>query len=226
MIKLVLFDIDGTLIRTDGAGVRAFGRAMATQFKVPADTSWLSFAGRTDYSLVRDIFLKRRIAATPENFQLFFDCYAHWLEHLLANCDGAVCPGVRRLLAELGSLPEPPKIGLLTGNVRLGAEIKLRRFQLWDAFVTGAFADDHEDRTEIAAVARDRGGRLLGKELRGHEIVVIGDTPRDIGCGRAIQAKVLAVATGNYTQAELQEHAPSRALPNLETFSADELLRL
>ena len=100
-------------------------------------------------------------------------------------------------------------LGLLTGNIRLGAEIKLRHFNLWDAFQTGAFADDHEERDQIAAVARQRGSRILGTELRGDEVVVIGDTPLDIRCARAIGAKALAVATGGAKLAEL-ETAPAR----------------
>jgi phosphoglycolate phosphatase len=220
-----LFDIDGTLIRTDRAGVKAFGRALAMQFDVPDDTDWVSFSGRTDTGLAREFFLRHGIEPTPENFSRFFDCYVHCLDHLLCQAVGEICPGVWRLIHELQNLKERPALGLLTGNIRLGAEIKLRHFHLWEAFEIGAFADDHEDRNQIAAVARERGGRWLKRELHGEEIVVIGDTPLDIRCGRAIGAKVLAVATGGSHLKELQAHQPDWAVVDLEKIRAKDLCR-
>jgi phosphoglycolate phosphatase len=226
MVRLVLFDIDGTLIRTQGAGVRAFRRALAMQFQVPEVQDDVSFAGRTDTALARQFFLKHQIEPSPENFHLFFECYTHWLDHLLSQATAAaICPGVWRTIYELQQLPHKPAIGLLTGNIRLGAEIKLRHFNLWSFFETGAFADDHEDRNRIAAVARDRGARLLRENLRGDQVVVIGDTPLDIACGRAIGAKVLAVATGGATLAELQAHKPDWAVLNLEKIRAVDFCR-
>jgi phosphoglycolate phosphatase len=226
MIRLILFDIDGTLIRTDHAGIKAFARALAMVFNVPDGTRGLNFAGRTDTGLARELFGKHRIEASRENFHLFFDSYVHWLDHMLPQGRGEVCPGVWRFISELRSLPEPPGLGLLTGNIRLGAEIKLRHFSLWDSFAAGAFGDDHEDRNQIAAIARERGSRLLGKNLSGGEILVIGDTPPDIACGRAIGAKVLAVATGNSTVAELRAHEPDWTLPDLQPLRVKELCRL
>jgi phosphoglycolate phosphatase len=223
MVKLVLFDIDGTLIRTHGAGVRAFGMALAAQFGVPDDTSAVSFPGRTDPGLAREFFTLHGIEPSAENFQLFFDCYVHCLDHLMARCTGAACPGVVRLMGELRALRTPPTLGLLTGNIRLGAEIKLRQFGLWEWFETGAFGDDHENRDKVAAIARKRGSRLLRQELRGDEIIVVGDTPLDIKCGRAIGAKVLAVATGGATAAELKAHSPDWLAPDLERVSAEDL---
>ena len=120
------------------------------------------------------------------------------------------------------ALPRAPLLGLLTGNIRLGAEIKLRHFNLWNVFQTGAFADDHEERDRIAAVARQRGSRLLGEELRGDQVLVIGDTPHDIRCARAIGAKVLAVATGGSRLEELERHQPDWARPDLRAISARE----
>ena len=124
----------------------------------------------------------------------------------------------------LQALPQAPLLGLLTGNIRLGAEIKLRHFNLWDVFQTGAFADDHEERDQIAAVARQRGSRILGTELRGDEVVVIGDTPLDIRCARAIGAKALAVATGGAKLAELKRHQPDWAIPDLRAITAREVV--
>jgi phosphoglycolate phosphatase-like HAD superfamily hydrolase len=114
-------------------------------------------------------------------------------------------------------------LGLLTGNTRLGAEIKLRRYDLWEVFETGGFADDSEDRNQIAVAALERGGRLLGRPLRGDEIVVVGDTPHDIRCGRFIGAKTLAVATGGAKLLELKTHKPDWAVENLTQISAGEI---
>jgi phosphoglycolate phosphatase-like HAD superfamily hydrolase len=109
---------------------------------------------------------------------------------------------------------------LLTGNIRLGAEIKLRRFGLWDRFTTGAFGDDHEDRNQIAAIARDRGSQELRRPLGGPEILVVGDTPHDVACGRAIGARVLAVATGGASQQQLEPHRPDWLVQSLEEVEA------
>jgi phosphoglycolate phosphatase-like HAD superfamily hydrolase len=224
MLRLVLFDVDGTLVYTGRAGVRAFAQTFATEFNAPDGVEKISFAGRTDVNLVREFFSSHGISATPENFARFFDRYVFWLDHLLAQSQGGPCAGVRELLDGLRGLPQPPLLGLLTGNIRLGAEIKLRHFNLWNFFETGAFADDGEDRGQIAAVARERGGRVLGRKLRDGEILVVGDTPLDIRCARAIGAKTLAVATGGAKLDELKRHQPDWAVEDLMRASAQELV--
>jgi phosphoglycolate phosphatase len=223
MIRLVLFDIDGTLIRTGGAGEKAFARVAAQEFNAPNGTAHLSFAGRTDRSIVRDFFAKHEIEASPENFQRFFDRYVFWLDHLLPENRGRVLPGVEESLLALHALPKPPLLGLLTGNLRLGAEIKLRHYELWNYFETGAFADDHEDRSEIARIARDRGCQRLGTTLRGDEMLVVGDTPLDIACARAIQAKTLAVSTGTFRLDQLRDHQPTWAVESLAALNLQAL---
>ena len=223
MIRLVLFDIDGTLVHTGGAGMEAFRQTFAEEFKARDGIEKLKFAGRTDVSIVREFFGVHNIAATPENFRRFFEQYVFRLDHVLARNQTATCPGVREFIHALQSLTQPPVLGLLTGNIRLGAEIKLRHFGLWDLFETGAFADDHEDRDQIAVAARQRASRALKQDLRGEEILVIGDTPFDIRCGRAIGAKVLAVATGGATLAELKHHQPDWAVEDLTRVSVREV---
>jgi phosphoglycolate phosphatase-like HAD superfamily hydrolase len=220
----VLFDIDGTLIRTRGVGVEAFGRALEFQFNQPDVSDRIRFGGRTDPSLVREVFQHANIDHTPENVSRFFDAYVFWLDYLLTESDkGGACPGVRNFIHTLTTQPTPPVVGLLTGNIRLGAEIKLRRFDLWEPFEMGAFGDDNEDRNQIADVALTRGREVLGESLRGEEVLVVGDTPRDIECGRAIGAQVLAVATGGAKPAELRSHQPDWLVPSLEQVNASEL---
>jgi len=216
MVRLVLFDIDGTLIQSGGAGEKAFARVCASEFNIPNGTERLRFAGRTDPAIVREFFGKHDIEPSEKNFRRFFDAYVFWLDYLLPQTNGRVLPGVQETIDGLRALPEAPAIGLLTGNIRLGAQIKLSYYQLWEHFITGGFGDDHENRNEIAVIARDRGNRLLGKPLRGEEMLVIGDTPFDIACGKAIEARVLAVATGSYQLDQLQEHAPTWAVTDLE----------
>jgi phosphoglycolate phosphatase len=224
MVRLVLFDIDGTLIRTSGAGVKAFAKVFKTEFGAVDGFEKLKFSGRTDVSLVREFFRVHNVAETRENFERFFERYVFWLDQILAHCECEICPGVEEFVHGLRALPRPPLIGLLTGNIRLGAEIKLRHLHIWDWFETGAFADDHEDRGQIAAAARRRGASLLNEPLRDDQVLVIGDTPLDIHCARFIRAKILAVATGGATLSELQEHKPDWAVNDLRAIKPEAAL--
>jgi phosphoglycolate phosphatase-like HAD superfamily hydrolase len=224
VIRLVLFDIDGTLIRTGGAGVKAFGKTFATEFKLPEATKNVVFHGRTDVSLVRQIFRENKLEESPANFARFFDRYPYWLDHYLHLLDGGPCEGVERFLAGLRRVEKKPVLGLLTGNIRLGAELKLRRYNLWEYFEMGAFADDHEDRNCIAGVAHKRANKKFGCELKGEEILVVGDTAHDVECGKAIGAKVLAVGTGGVKVAELAAHQPTYAVTDLTEIRVEQAL--
>lgn len=216
MIRLVLFDIDGTLIASGGAGLHAFAAVARSSFGAPDGMEKVSFAGRTDVSIVREFFVSRGIPATDANIARFLDDYVFWLDYFLEQRIGRVLPGVEAALASLAALPEPPVIGLLTGNIRLGAELKLRRYGLWSRFALGAFSDDHEDRGQIAVIARDRGNAWVGRSLCGEEVLVIGDTPHDIACARVIGAPCLAVATGGTPLEALRAHAPAYAVARLD----------
>jgi len=206
--KLVLFDVDGTLIRSRGAGVMAFGKTFETEFNIKVDTNRVKFSGRTDPSIVREFFRIYGIDQSIGNFQRFFDTYVFWLDYLLKRSNGEILKGVWNFINGLRAADVPVVIGILTGNIRLGAEIKLRHFQLWDEFVVGAFGDDHEDRNTLAKIAQERGSRYLNKQLNGSDIIVVGDTPHDIACARAIGAKALAVASGGAEFDELKAHSP------------------
>lgn len=223
MVRLVLFDIDGTLIHTGGAGEKAFGRVFANLFGISDGTERLKFAGRTDPSIVREFFVHNAIEPSQENYERFFEAYVFMLDCMLQQLPGGVHRGVWTWLHELRSLPQKLAVGLLTGNVRLAAEIKLRRFNLWEQFDTGAFADDSMERNEIAAIAKHRGEALLRRKLDPEEVLVIGDTPLDITCARHIGAKVIAVGTGIYRASDLQQFEPDYAVENLEQLSAREV---
>jgi phosphoglycolate phosphatase-like HAD superfamily hydrolase len=223
MTRLVLFDIDGTLVRTGGAGVRAFAKTFANEFLIPDATRVLNFSGRTDPSLVRECFQKHRISTTAENFEHFFSVYPHWLAHYLNELAGGPCPGVFDVIDSLKRSPNPPTLGLLTGNIRLGAELKLRHHGLWEFFELGAFSDEHEDRHQLAAIAHGRGAEFRKAKIQPKEVLVIGDTPLDIACGKSIGAKTLGVATGSFSVAELAACDPDFTLEDLTKFSKSHL---
>jgi phosphoglycolate phosphatase-like HAD superfamily hydrolase len=143
---------------------------------------------------------------------------------LLSQLAGQVLPGVHELIADLRRLAHPPLLGLLTGNIRPGARLKLGHYGLWDHFELGAFGDDHEDRNRLAVVARTRAGERLQRELPGDEILVIGDTPRDVECARAIDARMLAVATGTFALDDLRACRPTWAVTDLREALVKELI--
>lgn len=225
MVRLVLFDIDGTLIHTNAAGITAFGEAFREVFHFPAAIRGISFAGRTDTGLARQILRAHGHEPTQADFDRFFASYTRWLHHILSRVGGGIFDGVGQFMQDLRRQAEPPAIGLLTGNIRRGAEIKLAHFGIWNDFEFGAFADDHENRNEIARVAQKRGSERMKRELSGDEILVIGDTPLDIECGRAIGARVLAVATGHFTVDQLNEHKPDWSVKSLAEVTAAEALK-
>ncbi|MCX6860257.1 MAG: haloacid dehalogenase-like hydrolase [Verrucomicrobia bacterium] len=223
MIRLVLFDIDGTLIRTGGAGVHAFGRTAELLYGVPGVAERTHFHGRTDTALVREFFLSNGLQGRSWDIRHFLDAYVFLLDHRLQQNRGEICPGVPQFLQALKELPEPPAMGLLTGNIRLGAKIKLGAHSLWGDWMCGAFADDHDDRNQLARIARDRASRQLGRRLEGPEIVVIGDTHRDVECAQAIGAQSLGVCTGGGSPDELRKAGATWVVTDLGEFPMNSL---
>ena len=220
MIRLVLFDIDGTLILTGGAGMKAFAEAFSDEFDLPYATEDMDFAGRTDRGLACQVFRANQIEPTQANFERFTEAYTQRLDKYLPADNTQPLLGVLELLDAIETMANPPVLGLLTGNLPLGAELKLTHYHLWHRFEFGAFGDTTEDRNEIAQAAfKIAKGQF--PNLRPTEILIIGDTPADIHCAQSINAPVLAVATGNFTETQLAEHHPTLLASNLTGVTLD-----
>jgi phosphoglycolate phosphatase len=216
--RLVLFDIDGTLLLTDGAGRRAIHRALIEIFgdTGPADHR---FDGKTDPQIVRE--LMRVVGHEDQHIdarmQELFDRYVVCLREELRDPEhrAVPLPGVTELLAAL-SERDDVALGLLTGNLVEGARAKLEAVGIDpEMFVVGAYGSDHELRPALPAIAQRRARETLGIEARGRDVVVIGDTPADVECGRDIGARAIGVATGHYPTAILAEHGAVAVFPNL-----------
>lgn len=205
--RLLLFDIDGTLIVSGGAGEGALKDAMRDRFGVDEDLDGIVLAGATDALIARQLLAKSGISESPENITALLDSYLEHLPRRLPHHNGRVLPGIRELLDRLMAT-DAAAVALLTGNLERGARIKLSHYGVWDYFEFGAFADDHHDRNELGRFARSRAFDQHGVEFAAEDIFVIGDTPRDIECGRAISAKTVAIATGTYSIDELRPHNP------------------
>jgi phosphoglycolate phosphatase-like HAD superfamily hydrolase len=197
--KLVLFDIDGTLVLTGRAGVRAMTRAMAEVFGVEGAFNDISMAGRTDWYLLSIALSQAGQTLNPSEFERFRAMYIRFLEEeVLERGEGrkGIMPGVRDLLETLASRDDV-LLGLLTGNFVEAARIKLEHFDLWRYFRCGAYGDDAEDRNALVPVAVERARACDGRRAF-TRVVVIGDTPHDIACAAAAGATSLAVATGGF----------------------------
>jgi phosphoglycolate phosphatase-like HAD superfamily hydrolase len=216
-VKLVLFDVDGTLLSASGAGKRALGRALLDVFGTCGPIDGYDFRGGTDAQIIRDLLGAAGIGpgevAAAETW-----LYARYVECLEAEIgDGRgvrLYPGVAPLVEALATA-EDCVLGLLTGNVEGGARAKLRPTGLWPRFRLGAYGSDHADRRRLPAVAAGRAEALVGRAFGGPDTVIIGDTPRDIDCARAFGATAIAVATGWHSADSLAGHAPDHLFGDL-----------
>jgi phosphoglycolate phosphatase-like HAD superfamily hydrolase len=208
--RLVLFDIDGTLLSSAGVAAGVFAGALAAAVGRPVPMDGYSMAGRTDRQIARELLT--RAGVPPESLDRLIDqvlvCYLERFAPALAASTGPrLFPGVRALIERLAADPEV-LLGLLTGNLERGAAIKLAHFGIHHHFRLGAYGSDAEERRALVAIAAARARTLTGQDFSGRDIVVIGDTPLDIDCGKAAGATTIAVATGPYPVAELAAHEP------------------
>jgi phosphoglycolate phosphatase len=221
--RLLLFDIDGTLIHSAGAGIESLRISLSERFRIDDDLADIEIAGMTDSGIVISILNKHQIPATNENIAAFLDTYVHYLSFELPRRAGLLLPGVLDLLKKLTDRPNLI-LALLTGNVSRGAKLKLEHYGVWHFFEFGAFADDHHDRNRLGPFAQARAQQRHGVEFRADQTDVIGDTPRDIECGKAFGARTVAIATGSWPKSELAAHKPDFLFDDLS--NVDEVIRV
>ena len=218
MPKLVLFDIDGTLVLTGGAGVRAMGRSFKDLLGVDNAMMDVPLAGRTDLAILNDALRRAAPAFTPDAEWIagFREHYVSALgEELLVDAPGkCVLPGVEEAMASLASRPDV-HVALLTGNFRRGAAVKLGYFSLWEAFPFGAFGDEAVDRNALLPVALAHAAERGIGPLAPRDVVVIGDTPYDVACALSGGAIAVGVTTGPYDREALRQAGAHVVLDDL-----------
>jgi phosphoglycolate phosphatase len=217
-VRLVCFDIDGTILTASGAGRRAIQAALREIFGTIGPVDYW-FDGKTDRQIVRD--LMRADGFSDAVIDARMDVLlSRYLEHLAAELGRPehrpyVHPGVHELLDALAARKDVV-LGLLTGNLEAGAQAKLGAVGIDPTrFLVGAYGSDHEDRPALPAIAIRRMREARGVDLPGDALVVIGDTPHDITCGRAVGARAIGVATGRYSVRELDGHGAAAIFPDL-----------
>lgn len=212
---LYLFDIDGTLVDTGGAGIRALQEASLALFGDAGPA--LDLAGSTDLGIVEHLHAHFGIAPDPPQIDAFFAAYHERLVWNLAhgNFPGRVIEGVVEVLELLAARPGAA-LGLLTGNTAAGAAAKMRHFQLDRYFPVGAYGCDHADRNRLGPIALARAATHFGRSFTAAETWVIGDTPKDIACAHALGARCLAVATGQFTAEALHAHGADEVVASLD----------
>jgi phosphoglycolate phosphatase len=213
---LILFDVDGTLLSTDGQAGEALGTALRETFGTAGPIERYSWAGKTDPQIVYELLAGAGIARTEVGPRLpeIFDRYCGHLTRMLSPTNTRALAGVREILNALGRRREVA-VGLLTGNIRRGADIKLRAAGLEGIFDVGAYGSDEEDRNQLVAVARTRARKRWGEEFPGTRTVVVGDAELDIRCARAGGARAVAVASGKTATEALAELKPDALIDSL-----------
>lgn len=207
MHKLVLFDIDGTLLWTDGAGRRAIQAALLAEMGTAGPIESYRFDGKTDPQIIHELLdaVGHPQARSREHVELVCRRYVTLLAGELAASPARsrVYPGVVELL-DLIERRRDTLLGLLTGNVAEGASLKLRAVGLEPArFRVGAFGSDAAERPHLPAIAAERAATLMGRPVAGDDLVIIGDTPADVTCGASLGARAIGVGTGSYSAADL-----------------------
>lgn len=206
-VRVFLFDIDGTLISTGGAGRAALELALTTAFDLPPQFPEIPLGGRTDRAIARDVLLHFGLADSPGHWDRYRQAYLQHLPECLARRNGRVLPGMAEAVAELNRRGDA-LVGLLTGNVAAGAQCKLGFFGLWEQFAFGGFGDRHVHRADVAREALAAAEAHGGEPVTAHDVWVVGDTPLDVACARAVGARAVAVATGGVSREELAAAEP------------------
>lgn len=217
-MRLILFDIDGTLMASAGVGMRALGRAMREVTGLDLSLLGVLPDGKTDPGIVREAFQLGGLAehAWLEAEKALLERYPDYLDEELRGPEAGlrVMPGVPALLERLHAHPDF-HLGLLTGNLERTALLKLRMVGLDHYFPIGGYGSDCFQRDNLGRYALERARRHYGGDYAPERVWLVGDTERDVQAARAIGARVLAVATGRYTRAQLEEHLPDVCLDDL-----------
>ncbi len=218
MAKLILFDIDGTLVLTGGAGLRAMNRAFERTFDVVGAFEGVEMPGRTDQTIISDALSHAGLRPGPKKLARFRDTYCAYLreEILKPGPRKGVMPGVRPLLESLSTRADV-HLALLNGNFAESARIKLEHFALWDYFLCGAYGDDAADRNHLIPIALKRVDEHGVPPVALRDVLVVGDTPRDVECARTTGARSVAVATGHFDTSDLRAAGAEVVLETLET---------
>jgi phosphoglycolate phosphatase-like HAD superfamily hydrolase len=221
-MKIALFDIDGTILWSKGAGRRSMERALIAVFGTSGPDGY-RYDGKTDRQIVRESM--RHAGFSDADIDVRMDAVLdRYLEELAVELEGdhgtTLLPGVASLLDAVEA-HDGIMLGLLTGNVVRGAERKLHVVGVnLKRFVVGAYGSDHEVRSELPAIARRRASDVLGRDIPGTACVIIGDTPSDIACARPIGARAIGVATGHYDVAALSACGPDAVFADLSDTGA------
>jgi phosphoglycolate phosphatase len=217
---LILWDIDGTLVYMDRAGERALIASIKHLYqrdlgeKLPVD-----LRGRTDTSIMRELLAHLEIAGGPEEEKRFRETYLSYLPATMPGGNARVLAGIHDALKAIHAHAEIHQ-ALLTGNIEAGAKLKLSFLGLWNYFEFGAFADDSHIRNELGPFALRRAKEKLGIDFPPERVWIIGDTPHDVACGKAIGAKTIAVATGAFSMAELSALNPTHTFADFSDTQA------
>ncbi len=212
---VLLFDIDGTLLSSGGAGKAAMEAALLEEFGLAKLRGRVPFSGRTDRAIGGDLLRMHDLPQSPDNWRRLVEAYLRRLPGFLHQHPGGVLPGIAELLSTL-SQRNDVVLGLLTGNVREGARIKLEHFGLHQNFRFGGFGDEHLCRDDVAREAVASAEKHLNGSLQMGKVWVIGDTPLDVRCARAVGARVAAVATGWHSRADLAAAEPDLLLDDFQ----------